>query len=89
MHGATEHLEQPHRVELLWNGQSLGVFDLLGRTRHTITVSLSGVPAALENELVVQHHVAGDAPPVLYVDAVEVDYIRGAETAENVHRLPK
>ncbi|MBW2717367.1 MAG: hypothetical protein JRD94_02085 [Deltaproteobacteria bacterium] len=87
VHGATEHPEQPHRVELLWDGQSLGAFDLFGRTRHTITVSLSGVPAALENELVVQHHVAGDAPPVLYVDAVEVDYIRGAETAESVFRF--
>jgi len=79
VHGATEHLEQPHRVELHWNGQSLGVFDLLGRTRHTITVALEGLGAAGENELVVQQHVAGEAPPVLYVDAVEIDYVRLAE----------
>jgi hypothetical protein len=78
VHGATEHPEQPHRVELHWNGQSLGVFDLLGRTRHTITVPLEGLPAGLENELVVQQHVAGEAPPVLYADAVEVDYVRDA-----------
>ena len=87
VHGATNHPEQPHRVELLWDGQSLGVFDLFGRTRHTITVSLTGVPAALENELVVQHQVAGEAPPVLYVDAVEVDYVRAAETDESEFRF--
>jgi Ca2+-binding RTX toxin-like protein len=87
VHGATEHPEQPHRVELLWDGQSLGVFDLFGRTRHTITVSLTDVPAALENELVVQHHVAGESPPVLYVDAVEVDYVRVAETDESAFRF--
>ena len=78
VHGATEHPEQPHRVELHWNGQSLGVFDLLGRTRHTITVPLEGLSAGLENELVMEQHVAGEAPPVLYVDAVEVDYVRDA-----------
>ena len=79
VHGATEHLEQPHRVELHWNGQSLGVFDLLGRRRHTITVALDGIGAADENELVVQQHVAGEAPPVLYVDAVEIDHVRLAD----------
>ncbi|MGB5697644.1 MAG: C25 family cysteine peptidase, partial [Polyangiales bacterium] len=79
VHGATEHPEQPHRVELHWNGQSLGVFDLVGRVRHTITVSLEGIAAGLQNELLVQQHVAGEAPPVLYVDAVEVDYTRFAE----------
>jgi hypothetical protein len=87
VHGATEHLEQPHRVELLWDGQSLGVFDLLGRTRHTITVSLTDVPAAHDNELIVQQHVAGEAPPVLYVDAVEVDYLRFAETDASAFRF--
>ena len=80
VHGATEHPEQPHRVELHWNGQSLGVFDLLGRTRHTISVPLDEVPVTLENELTVQQHVAGEAPPVLYIDAVEVDYLRFAQT---------
>ena len=79
VHGATEHLDQPHRVELHWNGQSLGVFDLLGRQRHTIEVSLGGMTAAAENELIVQQRVAGEAPPSLYVDAVEVDYARLAE----------
>ena len=79
VHGATDHPDQPHRVELHWNGQSLGVFDLLGRKRHTIVVPLEGITAALENELVVQQHVAGEAPPVLYIDAVEVDYARFAE----------
>lgn len=76
--GATEHPEQPHRVELHWNGQSLGVFDVFGRTRHTITVPLQGVNAALENQLIVQQHVAGEAPPSLFIDAVEVDYVRFA-----------
>jgi hypothetical protein len=80
VHAATEHPEQPHRVELLWNEQSLGVFDFFGRTRHTITVSMEGVPVALENELIVEHQVAGEAPPALYVDALEVDYVRTAET---------
>jgi hypothetical protein len=79
VHGATEHPLQPHRVELHWNGQSLGTFDLMGRERHTITVPLDGVAAALENELIVHQHVAGEAPPVIYVDAVEVDYERFAE----------
>jgi len=79
IHGATEHPLQPHRVELHWNGQSLGTFDLMGRQRHTITVPLDGVAATLENELIVQQHVAGEAPPVVYVDAVEVDYDRFAE----------
>jgi hypothetical protein len=87
VHGATEHPEQPHRVELLWNGQSLGVFDLLGRVRHTITVPMAGVPAAEENELVVQHHVAGEAPPALYIDALEVDYVRVAEAEESEFRF--
>lgn len=77
--GATEHPEQAHRVELHWNGQSLGVFDLFGRTRHTISVSLEGALVSLENELIVQQHVAGEAPPSLFIDAVEVDYVRFAE----------
>ncbi len=76
VHGATEHPEQPHRVELHWNGQSVGVFDLMGRQHHTILVPLDAFPATLENELVIEQHVAGDAAPVVYVDAVEVDYVR-------------
>ncbi|MFW2390604.1 MAG: C25 family cysteine peptidase, partial [Polyangiales bacterium] len=56
----------------------LGVFDLFGRTRHTITVPMQGLAAELENELIVQQHVAGEAPPSLFVDAVEVDYVRFA-----------
>jgi hypothetical protein len=79
VHGATAHPEQPHRVELHWNGQSLGVFDLLGRKRHTIRVPLAEMAAGVENELIIEQHVAGEAPPVLYVDAVEVDYLRLAE----------
>ena len=87
IHGATEHPLQPHRVELRWNGQSLGTFDLLGRQRHTITVPLDGIAAALENELVVHQHVAGEAPPAVYVDAVEVDYVRFAEADSPVFRF--
>ena len=79
VHGATSHPDQPHRVELHWNGRSLGVFDLFGRKRHTIHVPLTEVTADVENELIVEQHVAGQAPPVLYVDAVEVDYLRRAE----------
>jgi hypothetical protein len=79
VHGATEHPLQPHRVELLWNGQSLGTFDLFGRQRHTVLVPLQGATTLAENELVVQQHVTGADPPVLYVDAVEVDYTRLAE----------
>jgi hypothetical protein len=82
--GATEHPEQPHRVELHWNGQSLGVFDLFGRTRHTIGVSLEGAVTDIENTLVVQQHVAGETPPSLYVDAIEVDYLRMAEADADV-----
>ncbi len=78
VHAATEHPEQPHRVELHWNGQSVGVFDLMGRQRHTIVVSLGPFAATLENELVVQQHVAGAALPVVYLDAVELDYVRSA-----------
>jgi hypothetical protein len=87
VHAATEHPDQPHRVELHWNGQSLGVFDLLGRQRHTIRVPLEGVPAAVDNELVVEQHVAGEAPPVLFTDAVEVDYLRLAEADAPVFRF--
>ncbi len=79
VHGATAHEEQPHAVELHWNGQSLGTFELFGRTRHTIHVALDGVSVGAENELVVEQHVAGEAPPVLYVDALEVDYARYAD----------
>ena len=79
VHGATAHPGQPHRVELHWNGQSLGVFDLFGRERHTIRVPLGASTASTENELIVEQLVAGDAMPVLYVDAVEVDYLRLAE----------
>ncbi len=82
VHGATEHPEQPHRVELRWNGQSLGIFDLFGRRRHTIIVPLDGITVAPENELVVQQHVAGEVPPVLYIDAAEVDYPRFAKADE-------
>lgn len=87
VHCATEHPDQPHRVELHWNGQSLGVFDLLGRRRHTIRVPLEGFPAAVDNELVVEQHVAGEAPPVLFTDAVEVDYLRLAEADAPVFRF--
>jgi MYXO-CTERM domain-containing protein len=87
IHGATEHPGQPHRVELHWNGQSLGTFDLMRRQRHTITVPLDGVTAALENELIVHQHVAGEAPPAVYVDAVEVDYPRFAEKDAAVFRF--
>ena len=78
VHGATEHPEQPHRVELYWNGQSVGVFDLMGRQRHTLVVPLDAVPAMPENELVVEQHVAGGALPVVYVDSIELDYDRSA-----------
>ncbi len=87
VHGATEHAEQAHRIELHWNGQSLGVFDLMGRRRHTITVPLGGMAAHLENELVVQQHVAGEAPPVVYIDAVEVDYVRFADAETPAFRF--
>ena len=76
VHGASAHPEQPHRIELRWNGERLGVFDVFGRQRHTIRVPMDGVAAGLENELTVVHHRAGDAPPALYLDAVEVDYAR-------------
>ncbi len=87
VHGATAHPEQPHRVELHWNGQSLGVFDLLGRKRHTIRVPLAEMAAGVENELIIEQHVAGEAPPVLYVDAVEVDYLRLAQADGSVFRF--
>ncbi len=79
VHSATEHPEQAHRIELHWNEQTLGTFDRIGRTRHTIRVPLDGFTTSLENELVVQQHVTGEAPPVVYIDAVEVDYARRAE----------
>lgn len=87
VHGATLHPEQPHRVELHWNGQSLGVFDLFGRERHTIRVPLTEITAGVENELTVEQHVAGEAPPVLYIDAVEVDYLRFAQADGPVFRF--
>ena len=87
VHGATEHPEQPHRVELHWNGQSLGVFDLMGRQRHTIVVPLDAFPAMPENELVVEQHVAGGALPVVYVDTIELDYVRSAAADAPVFRF--
>jgi len=87
VHGATAHPDQPHRVELHWNEQSLGVFDLLGRKRHTIRVPLAEMAAGVENELIIEQHVAGEAPPVLYVDAVEVDYLRLAQAEGSVFRF--
>ncbi|MBT8482258.1 MAG: hypothetical protein HKP36_11785 [Myxococcales bacterium] len=87
VHGATAHPDQPHRVELHWNGESLGVFDLFGRRRHTMHVSLAEREADVENELIVEQHVAGEAPPALYVDAVEVDYLRRAEADEPLFRF--
>ncbi len=79
VHGATEHPDQPFRIELHWNGQSVGIFERTGRTRHTLTAVVDGVGATLQNELVVRQHVAGDDAPVLYLDAVELDYVRYAE----------
>jgi hypothetical protein len=78
VHGATDHPDQAHRVELRWNGQSLGTFDLLGRTFHVLELPLDGVAATADNELVIAQHVLGRALPVVYVDAVEVDYLREA-----------
>jgi hypothetical protein len=69
-------------VAFQWNGQDLGVFDLDGRQRHTIVVALDGVTASVDNELVIAQQVAGEAPPVIYVDAIEVDYVRSAELVE-------
>lgn len=76
IHAATEHLNQPHRIELFWNGQSLGTFDTFGRQRHTLSVTLAGAGAAADNELRILQHATGEAPPAIYVDAVEVDYPR-------------
>ncbi len=78
VHGATDHPEQAHQVELRWNGQSLGTFDLLGRRSHVLELPLDGVAATADNELVIAQHVLGVALPVVYVDAVEVDYLREA-----------
>ncbi|MDH3486407.1 MAG: C25 family cysteine peptidase, partial [Myxococcales bacterium] len=78
VHGATDHPEQAHQVELRWNGQSLGTFDLFGRTSHVLEVPLDGVAATADNELVIAQHVLGEALPVVYVDTVEVDYVREA-----------
>ena len=87
VHGATEHADQPHQTELHWNGESLGVFEFEGRRRHTITVPLASIPVGIENELVVEQHVAGEAPAVLYVDAVEIDYPRLAEADSPAFRF--
>ncbi|TFG37044.1 MAG: calcium-binding protein, partial [Candidatus Aminicenantes bacterium] len=78
IHAATEHPDQPHRLELFWNGASLGTFDTFGRQRHTLSITLAGVGAAADNELKILQHAAGEAPPAVYVDAVEVDYPRVA-----------
>lgn len=86
-HAATVHEGQPHRLELLWNDQSLGVLSTLGQTRYTSEVSLDGLQASLDNTLVIRHQVAGEAPPVVYIDAVEVDYPRRAEADEATFRF--
>ncbi len=78
VHGATEHPEQAHRIELRWNGESLGTFDLFGRTSRVVETPLDQVSAAADNELTIVQYVHGDAVPVLYVDAIEVDYLREA-----------
>lgn len=84
VHVAVDLPEQAHRVELLWNGASLGTFDLFGQTRHTITVPFGGIVAGEQNELVVQHQLAGEAPPALYVDALEIDYWRFAHANDSL-----
>ena len=40
VHGVTEHTDQPHRIELHWNGQSLGVFSATGWSNHVDTAAL-------------------------------------------------
>ena len=78
-HAVTVHPGQPHRVELLWNGVSVGTFHTFERARHTLTVPVDTEPAALDNQLIVRQLSAGEAPAVIYLDAVEVDYARTAE----------
>lgn len=87
VHAATAHEGQPHRLELLWNGQSLGSFDLFGQQRHTITIPLDSIAAETTNELIVRHQSAGEAPPGLYVDALEVDYPRVASADATAFRF--
>ncbi len=87
LHGATDHPEQAHRIELRWNGASLGTFDLLGRTSHVVEVPLDQVAAAVDNELVIAQTALGEALPVLYVDAVEVDYLREARAGGSSFRF--
>jgi hypothetical protein len=83
IHAATLHPDQPHRLEIIWNGVRLGTFDRWGRGRHRVDVPLAGLVAGAENELVIRQEQAGSSPPVVYVDSVEVDYLRLAEVDDD------
>ena len=78
LHGATLHPEQPHRVQLAWNGTVLGTADTFGQARHTISFPLEGFEGFAENQLVLRVLPSGDALPIVFIDHVEVDYVREA-----------
>ncbi|MEM7138877.1 MAG: C25 family cysteine peptidase [Myxococcota bacterium] len=79
IHGATEHPNQPFDLEVRWGEQSLGTFLLEGRRAHEIVIPLEGIDTAAETTLTITQRRAGEFLPVVYVDRVEVDYVRRAE----------
>lgn len=78
IHGATAHPDQPFDVELRWNGESLGRFTFTGRSRHTIEIPIESVAATDTVELTLAQMHEGEALPVVYLDAVEIEYQRRA-----------
>ena len=82
VHGATESEEQPHRLEVLWNGESQGVHDFFGRVAETVTFSVS---PNVQNTVTLVASAAGEEPSTLYVDRLEVDYTRTATTPASMH----
>ncbi|MEM7435899.1 MAG: C25 family cysteine peptidase, partial [Myxococcota bacterium] len=79
LHGATEHPNQPFELDIRWGEESLGTFRLEGRRAHEVSVPLDGVDTDEETTLTIVQRRAGELLPVVYVDRVEVDYVRRAE----------
>jgi len=75
-HAATQHREQPHRIALVWNGVVVGSEETFGRGRHTVSVALAEAGIEPDNELRIRLLPSGEVPTVIYVDHVEVDYLR-------------
>ena len=76
LQGATEHEDQPHRIEVLWNGASIGVQEFFGR--RAVTLEFAATAASSVNTLTLRSTQAGEESSTVYLNAIDIDYERVA-----------